>query len=87
MVYILQNFQGKACTVQQNYCVCKENFCGLANILYVCFTGQVLLITLTLALPSFLRFAVCMIILFLAFVFCGWVVIGPYNLRVCIYAT
>ena len=47
------------------------------------YTTQIMLITLTLALPSFLRFAVCIIVLFVAFTICGWVVIGPYNTGVC----
>ena len=45
---------------------------------------QVLLITLKLAIPSVLRFAVCMLILFMAFTFYGWLIIGPYNPQVVI---
>ena len=47
-----------------------------------CMHLQVLLITLKLAMPSVLRFAVCMLILFLAFMLCGWLIFGHYNPRV-----
>ena len=43
---------------------------------------QVLLITVQLAFPSILRFAICIMILFIAFAFCGWLVIGPYHPKV-----
>ena len=51
-------------------------------ILLCCILLQVLLITVKLALPSILRFAVCVLILFMAFIFCGWLVMGPYNPQV-----
>ena len=41
-----------------------------------------MLITIKLAFPSVMRFAVCVLILFVSFVLCGWLVLGPYNLRV-----
>ncbi|XP_065903014.1 mucolipin-3-like [Dysidea avara] len=54
-------------------------WCGLFGFLKYFESLNVLLITVKLALPSILRFAVCVLILFMAFIFCGWLVMGPYN--------
>ena len=45
---------------------------------------QVLFITIRLAIPSVLRFSICVFILFAAFVLCGWLVLGPYHPKVII---
>ncbi len=41
-----------------------------------------LLITLKVALPSVLRFAVCVGILYVSFLLLGWLVLGPYHPKV-----
>lgn len=43
---------------------------------------QVLFITVTLALPSILRFLCCIVILFIAFSLCGWLLVGHYHPKV-----
>ena len=43
---------------------------------------QILLLTLRLSLPSVLRFSVCAGILYIAFMFLGWLVLGPYHTKV-----
>ena len=43
---------------------------------------QVLLITLQLAMPSVVRFAICTMIFYIAFLLCGWLVLGPYHPKV-----
>ena len=45
---------------------------------------QVLLIAIRLAIPSVLRFSICVFILFSAFLLCGWLVLGPYHPKVSI---
>ena len=45
---------------------------------------QVLFITIQLAIPSVLRFAICVFILFAAFSLCGWLILGPYHPKVII---
>ena len=47
---------------------------------------QVLFITIRLATPTVLRFAICVFILFTAFVLCGWLVLGPYHPKVIIHS-
>ncbi|VDQ15170.1 unnamed protein product, partial [Trichobilharzia regenti] len=37
--------------------------------------------TISRSIPGLLRFCVCALILFFAFSLCGWVVLGPYNLK------
>ena len=43
---------------------------------------QILLLTLRLSIPSVLRFSVCAGILYIAFMFLGWLVLGPYHTKV-----
>ena len=43
---------------------------------------NMLLITLRLAMPSVLRFFVCTGIIYVAFLLCGWLVMGPYHPKV-----
>ncbi len=43
---------------------------------------NILLITLRVALPSVMRFIVCAGILYVAFLLCGWLVLGPYHPKV-----
>ncbi|XP_065902040.1 mucolipin-3-like isoform X2 [Dysidea avara] len=56
-------------------------WCGLFGFLKYFETLNVMLITIKLAFPSVMRFAVCVLILFVSFVLCGWLVLGPYSLR------
>ena len=43
---------------------------------------QVLFIAIRLAIPTVLRFAVCIFIIFIAFVISGWLVLGTYHSKV-----
>ncbi|XP_065902087.1 mucolipin-3-like [Dysidea avara] len=54
-------------------------WCGMFGFLKYFDTLNVLFITLGLAIPSVIRFAVCMFILFTAFTLCGWLVLSPYH--------
>ncbi|XP_065902091.1 mucolipin-3-like isoform X2 [Dysidea avara] len=54
-------------------------WCGMFGILCYFESLNVLLITIQLAFPSILRFALCISILFIAFALCGWLVLGPYH--------
>ncbi|XP_070562747.1 mucolipin-3-like isoform X2 [Ptychodera flava] len=40
---------------------------------------NILIVTMKIAAPNVLRFSVCVIVLFLAYAFCGWIVLGPYH--------
>jgi hypothetical protein len=40
---------------------------------------NILLVTVKAAMPSILRFMFCTLILYVAFLLCGWAVLGPYN--------
>ncbi|XP_065902044.1 mucolipin-3-like isoform X2 [Dysidea avara] len=54
-------------------------WCGLFGLLKYFESLNVLLITVRLALPSILRFAIYIVILFTAFSLCGWLVLGSYH--------
>lgn len=54
-------------------------WCGLLRFFSYFDTYNILLLTLKLSLPSVIRFAVCAGILYIAFLFCGWLVLGPYH--------
>uniref|UniRef100_A0A914N9J3 Polycystin cation channel PKD1/PKD2 domain-containing protein n=1 Tax=Meloidogyne incognita TaxID=6306 RepID=A0A914N9J3_MELIC len=45
---------------------------------------NILVLTLKKSLPSILRFMVCAIILYSGFLIAGWVVIGPYSMKICL---
>ena len=57
-------------------------WCGLLRFLSYFDKYNILLITLRLALPSVMRFAVCAGILYISFLLCGWLVFGPYHPKV-----
>ncbi|KAK7101274.1 hypothetical protein V1264_024077 [Littorina saxatilis] len=41
----------------------------------------VLILTLKSAFPNVLRFMICAFVMYLGFLFCGWLVLGPYHLK------
>ncbi|XP_041359222.1 mucolipin-3-like isoform X2 [Gigantopelta aegis] len=44
-------------------------------------TYNVLILTLKAAFPNVLRFMVCTLCMYFGFVFCGWLVLGPYHIK------
>lgn len=42
---------------------------------------NVIIITIRQAMPNIVRFTVCVSIMYFGFVFCGWVVLGPYQFK------
>lgn len=70
-----------------DYC---SMFLGIGNLLvwfgmlrYLSFFDKynVIMLTLRQALPNLIRFGICVSIMYLGFVFCGWVVLGPYQFK------
>ena len=57
-------------------------WCGILRFLSYFDKYNMLLLTLRLAMPSVLRFIVCAGILYIAFLLCGWLVMGPYHPKV-----
>lgn len=55
----------------------------LGVLRYIGFFEQfnILILTLKRAFPSMLRFLACCIMLYIGFVVCGWVVLGPYHIK------
>lgn len=47
---------------------------------------QLLILTLRAALPNVMRFCCCVAMIYLGYCFCGWIVLGPYHVKV-IYLT
>jgi hypothetical protein len=43
---------------------------------------QILILTMKRSLPDITRFIICAAVLYLGFTFCGWVVLGPYHIKV-----
>ena len=69
-----------------SFCPCKSRFVfmqrqtsSLWSFLDICGRFQILVLTLKRSLPYVLKFMVCASILYLGFLFCGWVVLGPYH--------
>lgn len=44
-------------------------------------TYNVLILTMKGALPNVLRFLLCAALIYFGFVFCGWLILGPYNFK------
>nr|XP_020466676.1 mucolipin-1-like isoform X2 [Monopterus albus] len=42
---------------------------------------NILIITLRIALPSVIRFCLCVAVIYLGYCFCGWIVLGPYHVK------
>lgn len=42
---------------------------------------NVIIQTVSQAMPNIMRFSVCLFIMYVGFVFCGWVVLGPYQFK------
>lgn len=67
-----------------------STFLGVGNLLvwlgmlrYLGFFDKynTIMLTLQQALPNIIRFTICVSIMYLGFVFCGWVVLGPYQFK------
>lgn len=43
---------------------------------------QLLILTLRAALPNVMRFCCCAAMIYLGYCFCGWIVLGPYHVKV-----
>ncbi|GAA51281.1 mucolipin-3 [Clonorchis sinensis] len=54
---------------------------GVLRYVGFSYTNSILMRTIINSIPALLRFGVCSLILFFAFSLCGWVVLGPYNLK------
>ena len=57
-------------------------WCGLLRFLSYFDKYNMLLLTLRISAPSVLRFVICTGILYIAFLLCGWLVMGPYHPKV-----
>ncbi|CAL8083712.1 unnamed protein product [Calicophoron daubneyi] len=54
---------------------------GILRYVGFSYENSFLLRALLRSVPSLARFSLCSVSLFLAFSFCGWVVLGPYNIK------
>ncbi|XP_074990323.1 mucolipin-1 isoform X2 [Calonectris borealis] len=43
---------------------------------------NILIVTLRVALPNVIRFCCCVAVIYLGYCFCGWIVLGPYHVKV-----
>lgn len=43
---------------------------------------QILIVTLRAAFPNVIRFCSCVAVIYLGYCFCGWIVLGPYHVKV-----
>ncbi|KAK6189007.1 hypothetical protein SNE40_005064 [Patella caerulea] len=76
-------------SISENYDLCSI-LLGVGSLMawtgvlrYLGFFAKynILIITLKTAFPNVLRFMVCALILYLGFMFCGWVILGPYHIK------
>ncbi|RUS71855.1 hypothetical protein EGW08_020389 [Elysia chlorotica] len=56
-------------------------YCGILRYLGFFKSYNVLILTLKTSFPHVLRFLVCAICLYTGFLFCGWTIFSPYNLK------
>lgn len=55
----------------------------LKELIFVnCIFFQVVILTLKRAFPKMARFLLCTLIIYAGFVFCGWLVLGPFHIKV-----
>ena len=54
---------------------------GLLRYLGFFSAYNVLILTVQKSLPSVLRFSVCALICYAGFLFCGWLILNPYNMK------
>ena len=54
---------------------------GMLRYLGFFHTYNILILTLKGALPNVLRFLMCASLIYIGFVLCGWLVLGPYNFK------
>ncbi|CAH8647854.1 unnamed protein product [Dicrocoelium dendriticum] len=54
---------------------------GILRYVGFSYSNSILMRTIFHSVPALLRFGVCSLIMFFAFSLCGWVVLGPYNLK------
>lgn len=74
---------------QQQYSVCSMflgvgvllTWIGLLRYLGHFQKYNILLVTLKASAPSVLRFCVCGSLLYFGYLFCGWIVLGPYHIK------
>lgn len=45
-------------------------------------TYNVLILTMKRAAPNVMRFLICAILIYAGFTFCGWLILGPYHIKV-----
>jgi uncharacterized membrane protein YciS (DUF1049 family) len=45
---------------------------------------QVIILTLKKAAPNVVRYLLCAVLLYAGFTFCGWLILGPYHMKVCV---
>ena len=57
-------------------------WCGLLRFLSYFDKYNILLLTLRVTAPSVFRFVVCSGVFYIAFLLCGWLVMGPYHPKV-----
>ena len=67
-----------------------STFLGIGNLLvwvgmlrYLGFFQKynTIILTIKQAMPNIIRFTICVLIIYMGFVFCGWVVLGPYHYK------
>ncbi|CAE1281955.1 MCOLN3 [Acanthosepion pharaonis] len=76
-------------STSENYDFCAimlgtGNLLGWLGVLrYVGFfkNYNILILTLKRAFPNVIRFMICAVLMYFGFVFCGWVILGPYHIK------
>lgn len=58
-----------------------RSFKHLIRLIFALFS-QILIITLRVAFPNVIRFCCCVAVIYLGYCFCGWIVLGPYHVKV-----
>ncbi|XP_020624799.1 mucolipin-3-like [Orbicella faveolata] len=80
LIDINDNTQYTVCSIFLGIAVLLT-WCGLLRYLGHFRKYNILLVTLKASAPSVLRFCVCGSLLYFGFLFCGWIVLGPYHIK------
>jgi hypothetical protein len=65
-----------------NFLNVGHSFLYLVTVIQEFFFFQVIILTLKKAAPNVARFLLCAVLLYAGFTFCGWLILGPYHMKV-----
>ena len=72
----------QSCTKPSSAFVCSSDHYFFVSFVFISDHLQILILTLKRCAPNVMRFVVVAGVFYVGFCFCGWVVLGPYHIKV-----